>query len=426
MPDSKWIHPQAISMENKYKKFYVEWWKIRKSTIYGVIAFVVVIGAVAAGIWWSLQQDWWAQTTSTDAPPDAARILSFEGDVRITRAATRETILVTKETFVAAGDTIQTQSDGRAVVQMIDGSVYSVRPNSTVVIRDSSSLFGGRNIRVSLDDGQINVRTEQQPENTENVVEMMDSETLLRSQTDASFNADSYSQGGEIRISRGSVETTVAGERSTISANEFASVKDGQITSREKLLLPPKPLSPVNMSQVTDTSGRGVTMAFTWQDESSLPVASYYIQIARSPTFSPDGMLVDRGSITTHDFRLSGLLPGAYYWRVKTTSRSGQTSEWNDSWRFNVVKPEANPAIEVADWGVETVGGNIYIISGRTRPGLYVRTTQNRQTFVGGDGTFRVQVSTPLSEAAIELGDDSGNRAGFVLSLRNSRVLRRF
>jgi len=33
-------------MESQYKKFYVEWWKIRKSTIYGLIAFILVIGGV--------------------------------------------------------------------------------------------------------------------------------------------------------------------------------------------------------------------------------------------------------------------------------------------------------------------------------------------------------------------------------------------
>ena len=412
-------------MENKYKKFYVEWWKIRKSTIYGIIAFIVVTAAVGAGAWWAMQQNWFAQQAAPDAPKDAARIISFEGDVRITRAATRETILVTKETFVAAGDTIQTQADGRAVIQMIDQSVYSVRPNSTVVIRDSSSIFGGTNVRVSLDDGGINVRTDQQPENTENVVEMMESETYLRSQTDASFNADQNAQGGEIRISRGSVETTVNGERATLSANEFAAVNEGRITSRESLLLPPKHVAPQNMSQVVDTTGRGVTMAFAWQDESSIPVASYYIQIARSPYFSPDSMLVDRGSVTGRDFRLAGLLPGIYYWRLKTTSRSGQTSEWNDPWRFNVAKRESNPAIEVTDWGVESVGGNVFIVTGRSRPGLQVRAL-GRQTFVAGDGAFRLQVGTPLSEVAIELGDDTGNRGGFVLSLRNAKVLRRF
>jgi hypothetical protein len=415
-----------MDKENKYKKFYVEWWKIRKSTIYGLIAFVVVTTLVGLGVWWALQTNWFAQQAPMDTTRDAARIISFEGDVRITRAATRETILVTKETFVAAGDTIQTQADGRAVIQMIDQSVYSVRPNSTVVIRDSSSIFGGTNVRVSLDDGQINVRTDQQPENTENVVEMMDSETLLKSQTDASFNADAYSQGGEIRISRGSVETTVGGSRETLNANEFASVQNGKIAAREKLLLPPKQTTPANMSQVVDSSGRGVTMGFTWEDESTVPVANYYLQVARSPTFSSDGILVDRGLITSRDFRLSGLAPGIYYWRLKTTSRSGQTSEWNDPWRFNVVKPEANPAIDVVDWKIENVGGNVYMISGRTRPGLYVRTTQNRQTFVAGDGTFRVQVSTPLSEVAVEVGDDTGNRVGFVLSTRSAKVLRRF
>src|SRR5829696_2017058 len=247
-------------MENKYRKFYVEWWKIRKSTIYGLVAFVVVTGAVITGVWWALQYDWFAQQAAADSPKDAARIISFEGDVRITRAATRETILVTKETFVAAGDTIQTQADGRAVIQMIDQSVYSVRPNSTVVIRDISSIFGGTNVRVALDDGQINVRTNDQPANTENVVEMMDSETRLKSQTDASFNADAYSQDGEIRISRGSVETAIGGERATINANEFAAVNDGRIESREKLLLPPHPNSPGNLSQVVDVTGSGVTM----------------------------------------------------------------------------------------------------------------------------------------------------------------------
>ena len=411
--------------QNKYKKFYVEWWKVRKSTIYGLAAFIVVSAAVGTGVWWALQQNWFDQQAAPQAPRDAARIISFEGDVRITRAATRETILVTKETFVAAGDTIQTQGDGRAVIQMIDQSVYSVRPNSTVVIRDSSSIFGGTNVRVALDDGQINVRTDDQPENTENVVEMMDSETQLKSQTDASFNADAYAQGGEIRISRGSVETSIGGERATINANEFAAVNDGRIASREKLLLPPRPATPGNMSQVVDSSGRGVTMAFAWQDESSIPVASYYLQIARSPYFSPDSMLVDRGTVTSRDFRLAGMQPGVYYWRLKTTSRAGQTSDWNEPWRFNVVKRETNPAIEVVDWSVEKVGGNVYIISGRTRAGLHVRA-QGRQVFAAGDGVFRLQVSTPLSEVAIELGDDSGNRGGFVLGLRNAKVLRRF
>jgi hypothetical protein len=189
-----------------------------------------------------------------DAPKDAARIISFEGDVRITRASTRETILVSKETFVAAGDTIQTQADGRAVVRMIDGSIYTVRPNSTVVIRDSSSIFSGTNVRVSLDDGQLQVRTDKQPENTQTWLSVAESENKLNSDTDASFNADAQTSGGEIRISRGSVETTMGQDRTTLNADEYAAVKNGTIASREKVFEPPKQTSPDNSGQIVDST----------------------------------------------------------------------------------------------------------------------------------------------------------------------------
>ena len=410
-------------MENKYRKFYVDWWKIRKSTIYGIAAFVVVVSAVAFGGWWAIKYNWFAAAQVSEIPKDTARIISFEGEVRITRAATRETIVVTKETYVAAGDTVQTQADGRAIVQMIDGSSYSIRPNSTVVIRDNSSLFGGTNVRVALDDGQLNVRTNQQPENTENVVEMAESETKLKSQTDASFNADAVAGGGEIRISRGSVETSIGGEQSTLNADEYAALSNGKITSRERLLGPPRPASPANMSQIVDSTGAGVGVTFVWGDEGG--PATYYIQISKSPTFASDAILVDRGGLTGRDFRLAGLMPGNYYWRVKSTARSGQASEWNDAWRFSVVRRQSSSSIEAGEWNAERVGGNVYIISGRTQPGIVVRS-QGREVYAAADGAFRLQIATPLPEIAVELADDAGNRTGFVLSLRNSRVLRRF
>ncbi|MDI1241535.1 MAG: FecR domain-containing protein, partial [bacterium] len=176
-------------MEPQYKKFYVEWWKIRRSTIYGLVGILVISLIIGISSWLAMRNNWFSQENVMPQPKNAASILSFEGDVRIIRAATRETVVVTRETFIAAGDTIQTQSDGKAIVQMIDGSVLTVRPNSTLIIKDNSSIFGGANVRVSLDDGQLNVRTDQLPADAENVVEMSESETSIKSQTDASFNA---------------------------------------------------------------------------------------------------------------------------------------------------------------------------------------------------------------------------------------------
>jgi hypothetical protein len=411
-------------MDNKYRKFYVEWWNIRRSTIWTIVVGTVLIGTLVAGGIWASRNNWFVQDQNLTIPTDAARIISFEGEVRITRAATRETILVTKETYVAAGDTVQTLSDGRATIQMIDGSVYSVRPNSTMVVKDTRSFFGGKNVRVSLDDGQLNVRTDEQPQDARNIVEVADTENQLLPKTDASFVADQGSNVGEIRISRGGVETTIAGEKQIIGENEFASIKNGKLSQRERLMAPPRPQAPNNSAQLVDR-GSGVNVAFSWADGEGSAASSYHLQISRSPTFASDAMLVDRNNMTSREFRLSSLSPGTYYWRVRTTARSGQLTNWNEAWKFNVVRAGGSVNIEASDWSVESVGGNIYLVSGRTNPGMFIRS-QGRETLSGPDGTFKLQISTPSIETAVEIGDDRGNRTGYVISLRNSAVLRRY
>lgn len=411
--------------DNKYRKFYVDWWNIRRSTIYGLIALIIFGGAIVGGAWWASKNNWFLPNDSIDIPKDAARVISFEGEVRITRAATRETILVTKETYVTAGDTIQTMADGRAVVQMIDGSRYNVKPNSTAVIGVSTSIFGGKDVRVRLNDGQLNVRTDDQGPDTKNIVELGESENQLLPKTDASFNADG-ANGGEIRISRGGVETTLGGEKTTIGENEFATVNGSKLSAREKLLAPPRPNSPGNSEQIVDSSGGGVAVNFAWQDPDGNPAASFYLQISRSSTFAPDAIMVDRNGMQSRDFRLAGLSPGTYYWRVKATAKSGQTTSWNDPWKFTVVRNGASIAIEASEWKVEGVGGGIYFISGRTQPGMIIRSAGRGDTFAASDGTFKIQISSPSTEAAVEIGDDRGNRGGFILSLRSGKLLRRY
>lgn len=410
--------------ENKYRKFYIEWWNIRKSTIYGLITLVVLAILIGGGSWWASRNNWFAAPIDSGIPTNSARVVSFEGDVRITRASTRETILVTKDTYVAAGDTIQTQADGRAILQMIDGSVFTVRPNSTVVVRDNSSIFGGKNVRVSLDDGQLNVRTDKQADNTDNVVEVAESENKLLGETDASFNADAQTNGGEIRISRGGVETTLGGQTTTLRENEFAAVQNGTISTREALLQAPKQMSPTNFAQITDTTGGGASVSLTWQD-SGAGGSVFYLQVSRSPYFSTDSILVDRNQMPAREFRIGGLSPGTYYWRLKSTAKSGQSTEWSEPWKFMIVRNEGGRSIEAADWRVDNVGGSVYIVTGRTQPGLSVRSLGNG-TFAGSDGSFRLQVSTQSAVAAFEIGDDRGNRSGFVVSLRTGSVTRRF
>lgn len=405
----------------KSGKFYVEWWNIRKSTVYGTIALILLVGAVAGGSWYAYRNNWFAPQEISEAPADAGRLISFEGDVRIIRSDTRETILVTKTTYVSAGDTIQTQNDGRATVQMIDGSTLQIRPNSTVVIRDSSSIFGGKNVRVSLDQGQLNVKTQDQTETTQNVVEVMESENRLLPQTDASFNTNPKTNGGEIRISRGSVETSVGGEKTVIKENEFASVNNGKIASREKLLASPKLNSPENSAQ-TDAGANGAVVTFRWQPPTDSAL-KYHLQISKSPYFSPDTILFERDLIVNTNFTIGEIPPGTFYWRIRANAASGQSSDWSEPWKFTANKREGNQPILANDWKAESVGGNVYRISGITQPGATVRA-QGRETFAKGDGTFNLQISSSLLQTVVEIGDEKGNRSSYTLNLRSGTAVR--
>jgi hypothetical protein len=407
--------------ENKYRKFYVDWWNIRKSSVYALIAVILLGVGLIWGFRYASQNNWFIPDESKEIPKDAAKIVSFEGDVRITRAATRETIVVTKETYAMPGDIIQTMSDGRAIIQMVDGSRHQLRPNGAITIKDNSSLFGGRNVRVTLDDGQLQVRTDEQ-QGANNIVEVADSENKLMSNTDATFDAENG--GGEIRISRGGVETTIGGEKTTISEGEFASLNNGKISARERLMGLPRQISPDNSAQIVDP-GNGVSVVFNWQDAEGNPALSYYLQIARTATFAADSIMVDRSGLSSREFRLASLSPGSYYWRIRATGRSGQTTGWNDPWKFTVVRAGGAVAIDGSDWAVERVGGNIYLLSGRTRPGMTIKC-QGRETNSAADGSFKMQISSPSIETAVEITDDRGNRSGFIISLRNGNVLRRY
>lgn len=413
-------------MEPKYRRFYVEWWNIRRSTIYKIVAVLVFIGAASYGISYVIKSNLFVATPEIkDAPKDAAKVISFEGDVRIIRAATRETILVTRPTFVSAGDTIQTQADGRAKIQMIDGSVLSIRANSTVVIRDSNSLFGGPNVRVTLDDGQINVKTEDQPENTQNVVEVRESENKINPQTDASFGINQQSGTSEIRISRGSIETTVGGEKTLVKENEYAALDNGKLANKEKLIAPPVHNSPSSNEQIVGSTSGAADIIFRWQSPDVTSAILYNFQVSRLPSFAPDSMVIERTSLTSPSFPLGGLLPGTYYWRVQASSNSGQTSNWSEYWKFSVIKREGSSSIAVRDWQVENIGGTLYRISGKTQSGATVRAL-GKQTFALGDGSFLLQGNSPSAQTTIEISDERGNRSSFVLNLKAGKIVRQF
>lgn len=164
-------------------------------------------------------------------------------------------------------------------------------------------------------------------------------------------------------------------------------------------------------------------MTFRWQKPETSSELNYALQVAKSPFFVPDAMILQRDSLANTNFTFGNIEPGIYYWRICASAASGQISEWSEPLKFTVIKREVSQGLTASDWQVEKIGGNIYSISGRTQSGAVARSS-GRETLAASDGSFRLQISAASGETTVEISDGTGNRSRYVLSLNTGKAAR--
>src|SRR5229473_4797840 len=413
-------------MVTKASHFDFEWWVIQKRAVY-VTAMVLGLSVIVAGASlyvWKYGNPLKSIAARADLPA-GARFMSFEGDVRVIRAATRQVIVAKNDIQLYPGDTVQTQADGRARIGMADGSTVVVRPNSTIIIRDNASAEDGKrsNVHVVVDSGQMLVRTQPQSEDNKNVVETPKTQNQISGQTAASFGV-SPEGNEEIRVDSGNVESANrAGERLSLKGGDYVAVnQSGTISKPEHLLDVPHPLQPRDLEKILAGSNGSATVALRWQKPLSGVPSYYRVELATSPFFVPAGRVMERDQLVVTQFNASDLRPGSYFWRIRATASSGQTSDWSEPLKFIVTTQGANMiAVPVSNVSAAYLGGNVYIVRGTTSPGASVRISGREATAVS-DGNFQVQISAPpgMREVTIEASDVQGNNTQYRVPLTRS------
>jgi FecR protein len=413
---------------NRTSRFAFDWWIIQKRFVYLVIAiFALCACAAGAGVYvWKYGNPF--RDVAKLKHPAGARFISFEGDVRVIRAATRESINANSDTELYPGDTVQTQASGRARIGLADGSTLVVKPNSTIIVRDNARADDGKktNVHVVVDSGQLSVRTEQQADGTTNVVETPKTKNTVGSETNASFGV-SPEGTEEIRVATGAIETTNrSGEKTAIREGEYVSVNSsGRLAPAQKLLDVPQPAKPHDLEKVFVGSNGAANVALKWQRPQSGTPSHYRVEVATSPFFVADGKVIERDQLVATEFGASDLRPGVYFWRVRATASSGQASDWSDPLKFMVVTRGTGSQVSVSNLGAELLGGSIYLIRGKADPGTTIRVA-GRETIAGTDGAFQIQVTASggAREISLEAQDSQGNSSQYKVSL-SGRVGRR-
>jgi hypothetical protein len=409
-------------MITRTRHFVFDWWVVQKRIVYLLLALVILCGLAAGGALYVWKYGNPLKNVGTGTKlSSGARFISFEGEVRVIRSATRETIVPGADTELYPGDTVQTQASGRARLSMADGSTLVVRPNSTIIVRDNASEDNGKkaNVHVVVDSGQMYMRTEQQPQGTNNVVETPKTNNKMGEQTGASFSVNPEGTE-EIRVNTGDIETSNrTGEKTTLHGSEYISINPSGMLSRpQKLLDVPLASEPRDLEKVY-VGGRGAAdVPLKWLRPQSGTAAFYRVEVATSPFFVADGKVIERDQLASTEFTASDLRPGVYFWRVRAIASSGQTSDWCDPRKFIIATRGTGTRVPVSSLVAEFIGGRIFLIRGRSEPGTTIRVA-GRETIVPAEGSFQIQIIAPpgTQEVNIDAEDPRGNSTPYRLSL---------
>ena len=406
--------------------FELDWWVVQKRGVYLTAFAILLCVLLAAGALyvWKYGNPFRNVAMKVDAPP-GARFQSFEGDVRVIRAATRQVVSANNDLQLYPGDTVQTQTDGRARISMADGSTVVVRPNSTIIIRDNESGEDGKrsNVRVVVDSGQMFVSTAEQSDESKNVVETPKTKNQITGQSAASFGVN---PGGseEIRVNRGLVQSaSTNGDGVALHGGEYVAVnQSGAISKPQRLLDVPQPSQPQDMEKISVSSTGSATVQLRWQKPQAGIPANYRVEIATSPFFVREGIVVERDQLMLPQFNVSDLRPGSYFWRVRATATSGQTSDWSEPLKFIVTARGGSSAtVQVSNLNAVHLGGNVFLINGTVSAGASIRVL-GREASATGEGTFQVQITVPpgTREVTLQASDQQGNISSYRVPLNRS------
>jgi predicted phage tail protein len=212
------------------------------------------------------------------------------------------------------------------------------------------------------------------------------------------------------------------GEKQSLQSGEYVSVnQSGTISKPQRLLDVPQPLQPRDLERFSVTNG-SATVTLRWQKAPSGMPAYYRVEVATSPFFVPEGRVMERDQLSATQFDASDLRPGSYFWRVRATAASGQTSDWSEPLKFIVTATGANQsAVHLLNLAAVHLGGDVYIIRGIANPGANIRVS-DREVTAAANGAFQIQISAPPNarEVMIQVSDSQGNTGQYRLSLASS------
>ena len=312
-----------------------------------------------------------------------AHFTAIDGRVRVKKANSNTWVAADYSLPLEKGDVVQTTAEGVAKVVFADGTNYTVKQDSLIVVEENSANAQQQTqVAVQVTTGTVDLSTSTYTQGSKNQVIVSGATASLSPESAAVVRSDASADQHEILLKKGSGEVQRNGQLVRLSDFEKVTfqVESAKMT-KEKELGPPTLIAPTNMAPLVSPGARPVS--FSWS-----PVGQgnrYRIRISRSAYFS--STVFDR-VLSATEVQVSGLTEGPYYWLVQTVGQDGKQSVESDKNRFTIIakaKQENSIALELLPL---VQHGHVVEVEGRTEPAARVMVNGQEVPIIDSDGTF--------------------------------------
>lgn len=261
-------------------------------------------------------------------PAGEAQFITTRGDVQVRRGERGEWRPARGRMVVHAGDYIKTAGNGSAEVMMVDGTLFTVRPGTIVLVDRSRNASGGRSRTISLESGWVNLST---AASTSRVTTPR-AEAEVKQRTDAVVSYDESKGEGKFTSFRGGVKVASkeGGDTQELGQLEQVVQRGDEISAPRQLPDAPEIVKPEdNIELYLDGSRR---LVLNWRPVKR--ASRYALQVSGNRLFVDN--VIDTQDRVKPQATVGLRNEGTFVWRVAALDGQGEQGPWSSARRFRV------------------------------------------------------------------------------------------
>jgi len=387
-----------VSPKAKDERSYIEYITVTYRSVLLVILLIVMLVSAASYFLFPQQtkallsqvaemlhlDSTTARAFAKEVGQQQAHFTNIDGTVRVKRNSSSAWANASYDLPLNKGDVVQTGPEGIAKVVFADGSNYTIKQDSLIVIEDNSTNEAQQTqVAVQVTTGTVDLATATYSQGSSSRVIVAGATASLAPESYAQVHNDNLKNDHTILLKQGSGNVLRNGEVLRLGSYERVSFKAEDVKmTRTKEVGPPTLITPANMLPVFAAKDDN-QVDFTWTPMQN--TRAYHLRLSKNPYFT---QLVEDKTLFVPQFKASGLSEGAYYWAVQSVDSQGRESVESEHNKFTIIAKAGNQGLAL-ELDPLVQHGHVIEVRGKTDPSARVMVNGEEVPVVGGDGTFR-------------------------------------